>query len=133
MANSKDDDAFGYGKPPRKHQFQKGTSGNPRGRPKGSKNLATMLEKSIKEKVEITENGKRRIVTKLEVAFKQLTNRAATGDPRASQQLFSLVQWIEGRGDVPAAHVDSITDADREVIAAVFERLKHDPNGDKND
>jgi len=28
----------GYGKPPKGGQFQKGQSGNPRGRPKGSRN-----------------------------------------------------------------------------------------------
>jgi hypothetical protein len=32
------DDAVGYGRPPKATRFRKGESGNPRGRPKGSKN-----------------------------------------------------------------------------------------------
>ncbi len=34
-------DPVGYCKPPKRTRFQPGQSGNPRGRPKGTKNLKT--------------------------------------------------------------------------------------------
>jgi len=44
------------GKPPRHAGFQKGQSGNPEGRPKGSKNLGTLLSQALDEKVMVTED-----------------------------------------------------------------------------
>src|SRR5215469_5153687 len=51
----------GYGKPPRSSRFKKGQSGNPRGRPSGSKNLSTLLSEALNEPVIVTENGRRRL------------------------------------------------------------------------
>lgn len=81
----------GYGKPPKRTQFQKGVSGNPKGRPKGSQNLATLFRKITYEKVRV--NGPRgpRWMTKLEAGITQLVNRAATGDPKATRE---LIHWI---------------------------------------
>jgi len=55
----------GYGKPPQNFRFKQGRSGNPRGRPKGTLNMATVLARTLREKVVIDENGKRKTVTKL--------------------------------------------------------------------
>ncbi len=82
--------AVGKGKPPQQTRFQKGQSGNPRGRRKGSKNVATLLEQVLNERVVITENGKRRTITKLEAMLKQLANKAASGEHRAMKLLIPL-------------------------------------------
>ena len=126
------DDKTGYGKPPRHAQFKKGQSGNPRGRPRGSKNLTTVLAEIIGEKVVVTENGRRRPITKLDAAAKQLANRAAAGDLKAIQQLIMLAQWVEGRSEALAPPAETLTDADREVIAAIYARLININNGAEN-
>jgi hypothetical protein len=54
----------GYKKPPQRSRFKKGESGNPNGRPRGSKNLATLLEKELRQRVVVNENGRRRSITK---------------------------------------------------------------------
>jgi Family of unknown function (DUF5681) len=70
----------GYGKPPRQTRFSKGQSGNPRGRPRGTKNLKTLLLEILSEQIIATANGRRRKITKAAAIVIQLVNRAATGD-----------------------------------------------------
>src|SRR2546430_13671820 len=70
----------GYGRPPRQTRFRKGQSGNPMGRPKGAKNLATLIGQVLKEPVVVSENGRRKKITKREAMLKQLVNRAAAGE-----------------------------------------------------
>ena len=73
----------GYGRPPVHSRFKPGTSGNPKGRSKGTRNLATALERAFSEKVPIVDQGRRRKISKGEAAAKQLVNKAASGDLKA--------------------------------------------------
>lgn len=75
--------AVGYAKPPLKTRFQKGQSGNAKGRPKGSPNLATLFRSESETKVAFTENGKERHATKRQIIVKTLVNKAAKGDAKA--------------------------------------------------
>jgi len=43
----------GHGGPPLETRFRPGQSGNPRGRPKGSKNTRTLLQEKLSEKVRV--------------------------------------------------------------------------------
>jgi len=122
------DYAVCYGKPPRHGGFQKGRSGNPRGRPKGSKNFATLLAEALDEKVQVTEDGRRRRVTKRELVVKQLVNKSAAADLRAIKQLTDIVERVERRsGTAPApASPQAFTAADEEVIAELRKRIERD-------
>jgi Family of unknown function (DUF5681) len=51
------DYAVGYRRPPKASQFMAGKSGNPRGRPKGSRPVGAVLQDIMQQKVAVTENG----------------------------------------------------------------------------
>lgn len=124
MSAERDGDyKVGFGKPPERTRFKKGRSGNPRGRPKDVKNLATLLGKTLSERVIINEHGRRRSISKLEAAVKQLVNKAASGDPKFMQQLLALVQLVECRVDASGALAEPLTEADRRVIEGISERI----------
>jgi len=88
-------EAIGYGRPPSEKQFVKGRSGNPKGRPKGSKSLATLMGKALNEPVVVNENGRRKTITKGQAIIKQLVNRGAAGDARSIQLLLGHIRAIE--------------------------------------
>ncbi len=121
--NASEDDSYdvGYGKPPLATRFQKGVSGNPRGRPKGARNLSTVVSAALNEKVLITENGRKRRISKYEAAVKQLVNRAAGGEARATQLLLGLIQAGEARAvETP---LPGFEDGDEDAMRELMRRL----------
>jgi hypothetical protein len=83
---------IGFGRPPNATQFKKGTSGNKKGRPKGTKNIKMLFREAMLKKVTILENGQRRAVPKVEAALTQLANKAATGDPKAILTILNIAR-----------------------------------------
>jgi len=113
----------GYGKPPESTRFRKGVSGNPKGRPRGSLNVATVFTKTLREKVVINEHGQRKRVTKLEAAMKQLINKAATGDQRSMRLLVELARDAENKQDLPGAQAPVLSAVDQEIIEDILKRF----------
>jgi hypothetical protein len=85
----------GYGRPPQHSRFKPGQSGNPRGRPKGSKGVHEVIAGALNEKVTVEERGKRRSMTKLELGARQMANKTASGDVRAFKMMLELQQQFE--------------------------------------
>jgi hypothetical protein len=122
--DDQNDYEIGYGKPPRHTRFEPGRSGNPRGRPAGSKNLSSLLSKALDAPVIVVENGRRRRIAKRQAIITQLVNRSAQADLKATQLLLTILRDLEGRADPGAADPDKITEADEEIIRRIQARLR---------
>ena len=85
----------GYKRPPKETRFKKGNNANPRGRPRGSKNLATLLEEALNTQVETVEDGTRRRRTKRDVVIAQLVDQSANADLRATKLLLDMLHKLE--------------------------------------
>ena len=85
----------GYKHPPVKNRFQKGRSGNPRGRPKESRNLVTVLSEALNQSVTLKQDGKSRQVTKGDALIGVLLNMASKGERRAVDAVINLIGKIE--------------------------------------
>jgi Family of unknown function (DUF5681) len=113
--------AVGYGRPPQGHQFKPGQSGNPRGRPKGAKNEATILRDLLNRKIDIREGGRARKITILEAILLRFTEDALKGNTKSAAFLFNRYAGIQA--DESQSN-DDINDDDRKVLDAFVRRLE---------
>jgi len=81
----------GYKKPPTNYQFKPGKSGNPKGKPKGKKDFKTDLMEELSEKIQITEDGKTKKISKQKALVKSLTAKAIKGNERAANIIITAI------------------------------------------
>jgi hypothetical protein len=122
MSETEREYAANYRKPPVHTRFKKGQSGNPRGRP--AKNLPALLAAALNEKVTITENGKRRQVTKREAVIAQLVNKSASAELRATKMLIDMLRDIEKKAEPAATLKSPFGPTDKEVMQQLIARLR---------
>jgi len=124
----------GYGKPPKSTQFKAGQSGNRKGRPKGSQNFATVLDKELNSTVTVTEGGRRKQIRKRDVIAKQVVNKAAAGDLKATSILMAEARNMEASSAIstlPAAPTE-FADADQMTLKSIIARIRVSEPDDDN-
>ena len=89
----------GYKNPPVEHQFQKGKSGNPKGRPRKKKqsssdlslDIMASLHRELGKTISVQENGQHKEVTKLDAFSAQLVAQSVNGKPSQQKMLLGLL------------------------------------------
>ena len=108
----------GYGKPPTHSQFRPGRSGNPAGRRKGVRNLATDVKRTLMVPVKVNKNGRTRKISTQEGALMRLREKALQGDSRAIDRLLDLASRFNNEADEIA--LTQVLAADDQGILAAY-------------
>lgn len=82
---------IGYAKPPASTRFTKGSSGNPKGRPK-NRHKSVPYDTVLGQMVTICEDGRERRVTAAEAFLLQLTQKGLAGDSAAARDSLEAIE-----------------------------------------
>ena len=111
--------AVGYKHPPREHQFRRGQSGNPSGRPKGARNFKSELREELSEVVTVRDGERDIQVSKQRALIKSLVAAAIDGNQRAAASVLAICVRMLADDDEA---IDSVED--RDIVEAFSKRTK---------
>jgi hypothetical protein len=111
----------GYCKPPEHSRFKTGGCGNPKGRPKGVRNIETDVRNTLRAPVNVTINGRKRKVSTQKAILLRLREKALAGDRHAIDRMLLLAQAYNPEG--LAAATAALTDDDLNVLAVYQARV----------
>jgi uncharacterized protein DUF5681 len=92
--DSDKDKMVGYGRPPAATRFQKGQSGNPKGRPKGRKSVGKILRDALHRTIEVRDADRVRTMSKIEAVIEVTLNKALKGDHRSFAKLMDVADKL---------------------------------------
>ncbi len=114
---------IGYKRPPLASQFQPGRSGNPKGRPKGSKNWSTIMDEAASRRRTIGVGGKKVRMSGSEAVAEQMVINAIKGDHKARRDFLNEMRFDrqrEAAAPPPAQSPPETLSANDEAILADF-------------
>jgi hypothetical protein len=125
------------GCPPVETRFRPGVSGNPKGRPKGARSLAELMDEEMKRKVTVTIDGQQRRLTKREILVRRLVDNAIKGNANALRTCASIEAANEARKkqvQAPAVDAVEVNEQDDEILRAMIDRASSQSTpGDSDD
>jgi Family of unknown function (DUF5681) len=98
-------------------------SGNPKGRPRGSKNLSTLVIEAADNRVAVNLDGKQRFISRAQATVLQLANRAVEGEPKAIIKFLDLIDEMESRHETALPVESPFTKEYCEVIDQIYQRM----------
>jgi hypothetical protein len=123
-SDPKGDYSVGRGKPPAHGKFRKGDGRKRPGRPKGSRNIATIVMEAAQAQIEVTIDGRKRKISKAQSAAIQLANAGAMGNPKLLLKFIDLIARIEAGAEAAKPSEYPFSDADITVIQETYKRLR---------
>ena len=121
-----DDEQLGFKHPPGNGRFKPGVSGNPSGRPKGSRNLRTDLTQMMEKKIAVRENGKARSISRQEAMLLRLYEKALQGDVRAATSIINMIIKLDPTAGAENRVREATSETDKEIIANFLHRTQRE-------
>ena len=114
----------GYGRPPAGSQFKKGTSGNPRGRPKHTKNMKTIIREALTSPVTVREGERTRRVPKIEGIVLRQVEAALKGDEKAAITALKMAAQVGLLEETVGAEVLELSSQENLMVKEALARLQ---------
>ena len=116
----------GFGKPPKKHQFKKRVSGNPRGRPKGKKSFTAIFKKLENEKITIQINGKTEKLTIEQAILKRVMIDSVVGKLGSARLYLETKQTILAMPETEGMSASERNKQDQAILESFLKLLGPD-------